>query len=50
MLCVVAATYLAECTQTGQNAASDPSRVLALRRRKDLDPHILHGQLLDFAQ
>lgn len=42
--------YLSEGTQTGQNAASDPCRVLALRRRKDLYPHILDGQSLQLRQ
>jgi hypothetical protein len=43
-------TDLSESTQTSKNAASDPSRVLSLRRRKDLDSHILHSQLLQLRQ
>lgn len=34
--------YLSECGQPGQDAAPDPGGVLPLRRRKDLDPHVLH--------
>lgn len=43
-------TYLPKRAQSSQNAASNPSTVLPLRRRKDLDPHILNRESLHLVQ
>lgn len=42
--------YLAERAQSSQNTTANPSRVFALRRRKDLYPHVLHRQPLQLCQ
>ena len=47
---VKVSTHLPECTQAGQNAASDPGAVFPLGRGPDLDAHVLDRQLLDFVQ
>jgi hypothetical protein len=39
-------TYLPKRAQPRQNTAPNPRRVLPLRRREDLDPHILDGEAL----
>lgn len=39
-------TYLPKRAQPRQNTAPNPRGVLPLRRRKDLDPHILDGEAL----
>ena len=41
-------TDLSERAQSRQNTTSNPGTVLPLRRREDLDPHILHRESLDF--
>lgn len=41
------AAHLSKCAQTRQDTASYPGRVFTFRRCKDLDPHVLHGKLLD---
>lgn len=43
-------THLSESAETSQDTSSDPCRVLALRRRKDLYPHVLDGQPLQFRE
>lgn len=43
-------TCLAEGTQTSQDTSSDPRRVLPLRRRKDLYPHVFDGEFLYLGQ
>lgn len=42
--------YLPKRAQSRQNTTSNPRRVLPLRRRKDLDPHILDGESLHFVE
>ena len=44
------ATYLSEGAEAGQNTATNPCLIFPLGRRKDLDPHIFHRQLLHFRQ
>lgn len=43
-------TYLSKRAQSRQNAPPNPRRVLPLGRRKNLNPHILHRQLLHLVQ
>lgn len=43
-------TYLPKRAQPRQNTASNPRRVLPLRRCKDLDPHILDSETLHLEQ
>ena len=43
-------TDLPERTQPRQNTPPNPGTILALRRRPDLDPHVLDGQSLDLVQ
>ena len=43
-------TYLSKRAQTRQNTAADPGRVLPLRRRKDLYPHVLDRELLHLGE
>ena len=43
-------TYLPKRAQPRQNTASNPRRVLPLRRREDLGPHILDGEALHLEQ
>lgn len=43
-------TYLSKRAQPRQNTATDPSRVLPLRRRKDLYAHVFDGQLLHLGE
>ena len=43
-------TYLSERAQPGKNTSSNPRRVLPLRWRKDLYPHVLDRQLLQLRQ
>lgn len=43
-------TYLPKRAQPCQNTPSNPGRVLALGRRKDLYPHILDGDTLHLGQ
>jgi hypothetical protein len=43
-------TYLSERAQACEDASPNPRRVLALRRRKDLDAHILDRQPLELRQ
>lgn len=43
-------THLPKRAQPGQDTAADPRRVLPLRRRKDLYPHVLDSQPLYLRQ